>query len=32
VIDAVRSAVERASGVRLETEVRLVGRFDRVHR
>jgi UDP-N-acetylmuramate dehydrogenase len=31
-IDAVRELVERVSGVRLEVEVHLVGRFDRVRR
>lgn len=31
-IEAVQGLVERASGVRVEPEVRLVGRFDRVHR
>jgi UDP-N-acetylmuramate dehydrogenase len=31
-IEAIQGTVERATGIRLEPEVRLVGRFDRVHR
>ncbi len=31
-IEAVQALVERGSGIRLEPEVRLIGRFDRVHR